>query len=455
VGYLPGVQSVVTLLRQPQAVPSLFLMASLIGALFVLNARRPFARDGRLSVGVFFAGWLTTELPVQHLAWQLLLTAAFVEEGALEGWPGFVGLGLAVLSWVGLVRMFFEARRSGDVVEGALVEALGPRYLDRVAAKLRGRLAIPQPLAQILLPFALRHAEVERLRNIAYGPYRRRSLLDIYRPRGDRRGCPVLVQVHGGAWVIGDKDRQGLPLMIHMASLGWLCVAINYRLSPRATFPDHIVDVKRALAWVKANIAGYGGDPDFVVITGGSAGGHLCALAALTPNDPEYQPGFEEADTSVAACVPFYGVYDFTNRKGVGRGDLRAFLSRLVIKRPFEEARDVFDRASPMSRVNEGAPPFLVLHGTHDTLVPVAEARLFVELLRARSKQPVAYAELPGTQHAFEVFASARTGHVVRGVARFLAWVYAGYLEQRDAPALPAGDRVASPEREAEPVAVT
>src|SRR5690349_8675258 len=129
--------------------------------------------------------------------------------------------------------------------------------------------------------------------------------------------------------------------MNYLASLGWVCVAINYRLSPRATFPDHIIDVKRAIAWVKANIAEYGGDPDFVVITGGSAGGHLSALAALTPNDPEYQPGFEDADTTVQACVPFYGVYDFTNRKGVGRQDMRGFLGRLVIKRRFSEAREL------------------------------------------------------------------------------------------------------------------
>jgi len=88
--------------------------------------------------------------------------------------------------------------------------------------------------------------------------------------------------------------------MSHLAELGWVCVAINYRLSPRSTWPDQIVDVKRALAWTKEHIAEYGGDPDWVAITGGSAGGHLSSLAALTPNDPQFQPGFEDADTSVA-----------------------------------------------------------------------------------------------------------------------------------------------------------
>ncbi len=92
--------------------------------------------------------------------------------------------------------------------------------------------------------------------------------------------------------------------MSHLAARGWICVSIGYRVSPMHTWPDHIVDVKRALAWVKENIAHYGGDPDFVAITGGSAGGHLSTLAALTPNDPAFQPGFEDADTSGVASVP-------------------------------------------------------------------------------------------------------------------------------------------------------
>ncbi len=85
----------------------------------------------------------------------------------------------------------------------------------------------------------------------------------------------MLLQVPGGAWASGNKRGQAHPLMSHLAELGWVCVSINYRLSPRHTWPDHIVDVKRAIAWVKDNIADYGGDPDFIAVTGGSAGGHL------------------------------------------------------------------------------------------------------------------------------------------------------------------------------------
>jgi acetyl esterase/lipase len=425
-----------TSFADPLAVPVAFLAAATIGALFALNARHPFTRDGHLSISVFFAGWLTSELPLHHLFWQVLATAAFVRAGALGAWPGWLGLAIAVGSWIGLLEMFAQARRAGDVVEEALAGALGPTYAGDIDAELRAQLAVPMAMAQLALPFAVRRAGVERIRGLSYGPAGRRNELDIYRPEDARPGCPVIVQVHGGAWILGNKEDQGQPLMRYLASLGWVCVAINYRLSPRATFPDHIADVKRAIGWVKANIARYGGDPDFVAITGGSAGGHLSSLAALTANDPAFQPGFEDVDTRVRACVPFYGVYDFTNRSGLGRADLRAFLGRFVFKTTFEASPEVFDRASPMSRVNAEAPPFLVIHGTNDTLAPVGEARLFVELLRKASRAVVAYAELPGAQHAFEVFASARTGHVVRGVARFLAFEHAAYLAARARPAL-------------------
>jgi hypothetical protein len=166
----------------------------------------------------------------------------------------------------------------------------------------------------------------------------------------------------------------------------------------------------------------------------GRDGGHLAALTALTPNDPEYQPGFEHVDTTVQACVPFYGIYDFTDRRGIWKGTrLVPLLEQYVIKKPLREAQEVFDRASPMSRVHEDAPPFLVVHGTHDTLVPVGEARAFVEMLRAASRAQVLYAELPGAQHAFEIFPSERTGHVLSGVERFLTWVYSRWQVERAA----------------------
>ena len=181
-----------------------------------------------------------------------------------------------------------------------------------------------------------------------------------------------------------------------------------------------MVDVKRALDWVKTNIADYGGDPDFVCITGGSAGGHLSSLAALTPNEPMFQPGFEDADTSVAAAVPFYGVYVWINRDGSGRSDMDDVLGPLVLKVTQQEDPELWYNASTMSWVSPDAPPFFVIHGANDSLVPVEQARSFVAMLRAESKEPVVYAELPGAQHGFEIFDSQRTLATVTAVHRFL-----------------------------------
>jgi acetyl esterase/lipase len=298
---------------------------------------------------------------------------------------------------------------------------------------------------QLLLPFSLRDRRVERVRGIQYAPGAgRRHRLDLYRPRAGVEGAPVLLQIHGGAWVIGDKAQQGLPLMLHLAAHGWVCVANNYRLSPRVTWPGHLVDCKLALAWVREHIREYGGDPAFVVVTGGSAGGHLAAMAALTAGDASFQPGFEDADTSVAGCMPFYGVYDVPELFDVHGGPRRlsARFERAFMGVSVDEDRSRFEQASPMAHIHADAPPFFVVHGAVDNLVPVTQARTFVEALRAVSRSPVVYAELPGASHAFEIFRSVRAANTVLGVERFLAWLHSAYRAAY--PGVPA-----DPEREA------
>ena len=224
------------------------------------------------------------------------------------------------------------------------------------------------------IPFRSRAVRVTC--NIDYwGDGIKRHRLDVYQSRLAPPGkAPVMVYVHGGAWVIGEKREQGKPMMYELVARGWVCVAINYRLSPKATWPDHIVDAKRAVAWVKEHIDEYGGDPSFVAVSGGSAGGHLCALLALSDGDPTFQPGFEEADTSVQACVPFYGVMDLTSSPDgsaiFGPGLLK-MLEKKVMKTTESEHPELFRAASPTYRVAAEAPPFFVLHGVNDTLVPV------------------------------------------------------------------------------------
>lgn len=409
----------------------LFLAVSVWGAAFTLNALRPSYRWQFVGPS-FFAEWLTAELAWWHLAWQAVATGVFAVLGAFGAWPGWVGLGITVASWVGLVAISREARGSADSMKSALAEVVGPDDLIRTlspdaAAALRERRRERRPR----LPFKLTDRRVERIGNLRYAPGAgRRHLLDVYRPRGGARNAPVLLQIHGGGWVIGTKRQQALPLMMHMAASGWVCVAANYRLSPKATWPEHLVDVKAALAWIRENIAGYGGDPDFVVVTGGSAGGHLAALVGLTANRPEYQPGFEDADTSVAAAVPIYGVYDllalFEHHGPAGRG--HAWLAKMIMKATVDEEPERYRSASPVDLVHPDVPPFLVIHGSADNLVPVDQARRFVAAMRAASPAPVAYAEIQGASHAFEVFHGVRTGNVVAGIDEFLTWLHGRHL---------------------------
>jgi acetyl esterase/lipase len=398
----------------------LFLGASAIGAAFTASALLQLRRLSYFTFPYFMAGWLTSELALHHLAWQVLASLGFIAAGALASAPGRAGLALTLLSWLGLLVAWRRAHPAGEAARAALRSALGEVELRPTPARPRAN------------PFRFRRPGVERIRDVAYGDplpgdRGRRNQLDVFRSETGGDGRPVLLQVHGGAWVIGDKEQQGQPLVNHLAERGWLCFAQNYRLAPRAPFPAQIVDVKRCLAWVRANAERFGGDPGFVCITGGSAGGHLSSLAALTAGDRELQPGFEDADTSVAACVPFYGVYDFLDRDGFrGRQAMAPFLERYVLRCPPGEARARWEAASPLYRVHADAPPFLVIHGTHDSLAWVEEARAFVAALRAVSRAPVVYLEVPGAQHAFDTFHSVRCAHALAAVETFLEHVRAG-----------------------------
>jgi acetyl esterase/lipase len=408
-----------------------FLLGSVIGAWFTYNAFRPrYAPAWRAGIS-FIAGWLTTELALHHILWQALLTAIFVAAGALEAWPGWLALAITMVSWFGLASVYRSGRDAERAVEYALQHAFGSDYRTRMAPGVGRQLAPTIDWKQIAVPFPIRHPDVERLRDITYARTAGLNLkLDIYRLRHAPEAYPTLLQIHGGAWVVGTKNEQGLPLMTHLAARGWICVSVNYRLSPHATFPEQVIDLKRAIAWIRDHGREYGANPDFLVLTGGSAGGHLAALVALTANDPALQPGFEGVDTSVAGCVAFYGVYDFMDRQSIWpHQGLQRLLERQVIKAARHEAPEVYEAASPLSRLHPGAPPFLVIHGDRDTVVPVEEARRFCAAFRRHAHDQIAYAEIPGAQHAFEIFPSPRAMLVIHGVERYLAYLYSRYLE--------------------------
>jgi acetyl esterase/lipase len=401
------------------------LVVTAVTAASTLNAYRPLARKGYLSVFSWLFGMVVTELPLQTLVSQLgglALTAHRLNRPVRA-----VAWLVAAASAAGLLNFSRAGHQANIPLAEALNEGLGPdRRTDGTNLWRR-----PEGAGTAKAPGLLRmlriYGDYAHDADISYGEFGRANHLDIWRrPDLDRNGkAPVLFQIPGGAWTTGNKRGQAHPLMSHLAELGWVCVAINYRHSPRNTWPAHIVDVKRALAWVKEHIAEYGGDPDFIAITGGSAGGHLSSLAALTPNDPQFQPGFEDADTRVQAAIPFYGIYDFTRLDDSLHAMMPAMLIKSIIKQRPSTHMHMFEAASPIHHISADAPPFFVLHGTNDSLALVEQAREFTTKLRQVSTQPVVYAELPLTQHAFDIFGSARAVHAAIAVEQFLAEVYA------------------------------
>jgi len=402
------------------------VLVSALGSAFTANGYRPLTKHGYGSVFAFVYGVFASELPVQALGIQLAALAA-VSRRLPARLRRFSWL-ISGLSGLGLLGLRHVGRKANEPLTAALDAGLGPDRRtesgDLWKRPAPGGATAKKPGAARMLRVYRDYAHDG---DISYGEHGSRNHLDIWRrPDLDRGGrAPVLLQVPGGAWMTGSKRGQAHPLMSHLAELGWVCVAINYRLSPRSTWPDHIVDVKRAIAWTKEHIAEYGGDPNWIAITGGSAGGHLSSLAALTPNDPRFQPGFEEADTRVQVAVPFYGVYDFTRSDNSMHPLMVPMVAKNVFKLSRTEIAEPFRVASPITHVSDDAPPFFVLHGTNDSLVPVEQARSFTARLAEVSRQPVVYAELPYAQHAFDSFGSARAGHTAVAVEQFLAETYA------------------------------
>ena len=378
---------------------------------------------------LFGTALMATELAWIWLPLQLGLTWILVSAGALDSGLGVMALLVLLGTWPGLIWSIHKSTLAEAAVDGALRSELGEDYRNRIPPGASHLLRSRVSFRDWRNPVAMERPGVEVIRKIPYGPAGVRQQLDIYRPTHiPEGGCPVLLQIHGGAWMIGDKGSQAQPLMYHLASRGWICVAANYRLSPSVGFPTHLEDCKRALCWVRKNGREYGMNTDFVAVTGGSAGGHLSALMGLTANQAELQADDPDVDTSVQACIPFYGVYDFLVRydQHPNRQIYERFLTGKVMHETLNDNPALWDLASPVAQIHPDAPPFMLLHGTHDSLAAVAEGRVFSAKLREVSNNPVVYVEMPGAEHAWEVVHSLRTEHTIDGVHRFLEWVRAG-----------------------------
>ena len=360
-------------------------------------------RGSPVAVG-WFAGWLSTEFPPHVLTGHALSRVSAAP--------------------IGRVAAAWAAQRADQALTAALEECFGPDFGEKVCHPTCAQ-SEPAPRGGLLPRPGVHRRYAAETSDISYGPGGNDNLLDIWRRHDLAPGgrAPVLLQVPGGAWTLNRKRGQAYTLMSRMVELGWICVSINYSKSPRCTFPAHLIDVKRAIAWIGENIADYGGDPEFVAITGGSAGAHLASMAALTQNDPTFQPGFEDADTTLQAAAPYYGVYDFTDFENMHEMML-PFLERFVLKARYADEPERFKAASPISHAHSGAPPFFVLHGEKDELVPSGQSRAFCAALRQAGAATVGYAELANAYHAFDITPTVRSRLAASAVADFLGVVY-------------------------------
>jgi len=189
-------------------------------------------------------------------------------------------------------------------------------------------------------------------------------------------------------------------MLYAIAKSGFLVMTANYRLSPMVRHPSHLMDCKRSLAWLKAHAAEFGGDPNFVVVGGESAGAHLACLLALTPNVPHLQPGLEDVDTSVQGCVDLYGLHDLSDTNLVFRsrdnplfGGLASFLARFVMGLSIKDAPGMYSMASPLYRLQHFVdhpnkiPAFFASHGSRDDLIPVHDSIHFYQALTKKREE--------------------------------------------------------------------
>lgn len=218
-------------------------------------------------------------------------------------------------------------------------------------------------------------------RNLAYvADGHERQKLDLFLPPKADWPLPVVVWVHGGGWAKGDKENS--PAMMFLDK-GYAVASINYRLSHHAVFPAQIEDCKAAIRWLRGNAKKYNLNPDRIGVWGGSAGGHLASLLGTTAavKDLEGTGGNLDQSSRVQAVINWFGPTDLMQMPESTRARANSLIGKLL-GGPAEEKKELAARANPIRYVTKDAPPFLIIHGDQDKLVPLQQSELLVEALK-------------------------------------------------------------------------
>ncbi|GAB4335571.1 MAG: hypothetical protein Kow0010_23080 [Dehalococcoidia bacterium] len=205
--------------------------------------------------------------------------------------------------------------------------------------------------------------------------------MDVYSPEQRDGSAPAVVYIHGGGWTSGSKDRgSGTDVIPELVERGFVVVAIDYRLAPQYTWPAQIEDVECAIRHLRTEADSYGIDPERIGAYGGSAGGHLAAMLGVAGGDDAFPDigGFEGVSSRVQAVVDMFGPADLTV-------DFAGSNDRILatVFGADSRAAEVVTEASPVSWVSPDDPPFLILHGAEDALVPLSQSEFLLEALQA------------------------------------------------------------------------
>jgi acetyl esterase/lipase len=242
------------------------------------------------------------------------------------------------------------------------------------------------------------------LRDIAYVPNGgERQTLDLYLP-AKGTNWPLIVWIHGGGWMEGNKDNPpGLPFLRH----GFALASLNYRLSQDAIFPAQLTDCKAAIRWLRAHAAENGIDPNHIGVWGASAGGHLVALLGTTGDVKEFDVGENSGVSSRAQAVcDWFGPTDFTqitNDPAELKHDTADSPEARLIGGPITRNIEKAESANPIHYITRDDPPFLIMHGDKDTVVPLEQSQLLADALK-KAGVPVAFHIVRGGEHGGREF---------------------------------------------------
>jgi acetyl esterase/lipase len=245
--------------------------------------------------------------------------------------------------------------------------------------------------------------------------------LDIYLPEDEKGPFPVIVSIHGGAFMGCDKaDIQVMP-MLEGLKRGYAVIAINYRLSWEAKFPALVQDGKAAIRWIRANAAQYNFKPDKIAAWGGSAGGYLASMLGTSAGIPELEDlslGNPEQTCNVQAVVAWYGPTDFLvmdqQLTAIGLTPPEDQLHNganspesLLLGQRITEIPEIVKVANPETYIRYNAPPFFLQHGTKDCVVPVQQSENFaLKLLKILGEKRVMLELIQDAEHADPRFES-------------------------------------------------